>query len=324
MKRNTIIIIILFVTVALSAQVVTRDFKIDKQYLNIPISQKQNRHRVHWIIKGDTLTYSNIRIANENPDYWVFKDVTEYMGKVLKITFSENVSGLDKIYLSDKFAGQDSIYKEARRPQFHFSSRRGWNNDPNGLVYHDGEYHLFYQHNPFEILWKNMTWGHAVSPDLIHWTELNDALHPDPLGTMFSGSAVIDKENTAGWGTIPTLDMPFSQMMCFPTELTLRSTNEGPRIFSEPVNAINSLHKKAHDLLGLTIPEVNENLKEIDHDLLHVVARVESFINNGHIVFVKPLAEPKKDEGLIVHGNLDEVKVHSFTVYELKTAWTKD
>jgi fructan beta-fructosidase len=126
--------------------------------------------------------------------------VSDLKDKKIKLIFQKQVKGIDMIYQSDKFAGEDSLYHERNRPQFHFSSRRGWNNDPNGLVCYDGEYHLFYQHNPFETSWGNMHWGHAVSKDLLHWEELNDVLYPDALGAMFSGSVVIDKENTAGWG----------------------------------------------------------------------------------------------------------------------------
>lgn len=174
--------------------------KITKKYINLPVSHQVKRDKMTFSIKGKEERSFVIRLANENPDYWVFCDVSSLQGKTVQIAYEGDPAGLKQIYQADEIAGQDKMYKEANRPQYHFTTRRGWINDPNGLLYYDGEYHLFYQHNPYEREWENMHWGHAVSKDLIHWEELPEALYPDQWGTMFSGSAVIDYENTSGFG----------------------------------------------------------------------------------------------------------------------------
>src|SRR3954454_17739840 len=98
-------------------------------------------------------------------------------------------------------AQQDtSVYSELYRPEIHFSPKEHWINDPNGMVYNDGVHHLFYQYYPDGTTWGPMHWGHATSPDMIHWTEKPITLYPDSLGYIFSGSVVVDKNNTSGFG----------------------------------------------------------------------------------------------------------------------------
>lgn len=196
--------------------------RISKRYLNIPISSSVERKIMTVSSDQKQQRKFDIRLAVGEPDYWVFSDVTEFMNKSIMISCLDNEQGLNLIYQSDEIAGQDSLYKEQNRSQFHFSSRRGWNNDPNGLVYYEGEYHLYYQHNPYGREWGNMHWGHAVSKDLIHWEELPVALYPDEHGTMFSGSAIIDYNNTAGFNkgnhpamvAVYTSDNPEKQIQC--------------------------------------------------------------------------------------------------------------
>ena len=202
--------ILLFIGYSLSAGEIK--IKIDKRYLNIPVSHKEDRHKMTFEVKGQPALSVVIRLAHDEADYLVFKDVSNLKGKTLTISYEGNEKGLSNIYQDDNIKGEDNLYKENNRPQFHFTTQRGWINDPNGLVYYDGEYHLFYQHNPFEREWENMHWGHAVSKDLVHWEELTDALYPDHLGGMFSGSAVIDYGNTAGYnkGDTPAMIVAYT------------------------------------------------------------------------------------------------------------------
>lgn len=181
--------------------------KITKKYLNFPVSHQIDRKAMSIKVDGKTERMFDIRLATGKPDYWVFCDMSEFQNKNVTIEYPTTDGRLNQLYQDNEIAGKDSLYKEQNRPQFHFSSRRGWNNDPNGLLYYEGEYHLFYQHNPYEREWGNMHWGHAVSRDLIHWEELPIALYPDEHGTMFSGSVVVDYNNTAGFnkGNSPAL-----------------------------------------------------------------------------------------------------------------------
>ncbi len=448
-------------------ETVSRDFLIEKKFLNFPIELSEDRQRMDWVLNKEKVQYIDIRLSNENIDYWVFQDVSQFKGKKLTISFSEKVSGIDKIFQSNNWAGQDSVYQESKRPQIHFSSKRGWNNDPNGLVFANGEYHLFYQHNPYEHTWGNMHWGHAISKDLLHWEELGDVLFPDQWGTMFSGTAAIDHNNTSGfqkgdmppiivaytahdhnngdaiqtqciaysndngrsftkyagnpvinskaqWNSRNTRDpkifwyepikkwvmmlfekdghsiyhsdnlkeweykshlagfwecpelfelpvdgnkyntkwvtygasgtyligdfdgyefkpssgkhkyvhgqlyaaqtfnnipdddgrriqfgwgrgidhggkMPFGQLMLFPTELTLRSTRNGVRLFNEPISAIKTLHKKSYSWSNLTKEKANERLKVLNGNLFHIKMKVKiidgtsfNFLFNGN------------------------------------------
>jgi fructan beta-fructosidase len=189
----------------LQAEPAHRDIAIDSRYLHLPIKTGAPKRRMRFVVDGRTVREFEIEWAEAEPDFWAFSDVSPFRGRKLRIEVNAlpgDSRGLAAITQGNDIRGADALYKEKHRPQFHFTSRRGWLNDPNGLVYHKGEYHLFYQHNPYGWDWGNMHWGHAVSTDLVHWRELPIALYPRRFDDWcFSGSAVVDRKNTSGFKT---------------------------------------------------------------------------------------------------------------------------
>ena len=199
-----------------------RSLVINQRFLNLPIknggphrkvsvtvangSEKETLELAEAIARfgeGGLPVSNDIELADGEPDWWAPLDVSAYQGQTVIVEVDkmpENSKALSAIVPGNQMKGAEGLYHEPLRNQFHFSPKRGWNNDPNGLVLYRGEYHMFFQHNPYGWNWGNMHWGHSVSRDLVHWTELGDVLAPDKFGPMFSGSAVVDWANTSGFG----------------------------------------------------------------------------------------------------------------------------
>ncbi|NQT17668.1 MAG: GH32 C-terminal domain-containing protein, partial [Planctomycetes bacterium] len=188
----------------LTLETIARELTVDKPLLHLPVKTGAKKRLMRLVVDGKMVREFVIELAKEEPDFWTYTEVDQYLGKTMRIEVDKmppDSTALEALELADQRPDPEGTYGEPLRPQFHFTPARGWTNDPNGLMYYDGQYHLFFQHNPFGVNWGNMTWGHAVSPDMFHWRQLPDAIHQDALGTIFSGAGVVDQGNTAGWQT---------------------------------------------------------------------------------------------------------------------------
>jgi len=147
-----------------------RNFVVTEQLLLIPIQNGADKAQVSLFVDRKRVRQFTAELARtkENISFWAYLDLRAFVGASARVVVTGSESSRVKlIRQGDSYPGKENLYAESWRPQFHFTSRQGWNNDPNGLVYLQGEWHLFYQHNPMGWLWGNMHWGHAVSEDLV-------------------------------------------------------------------------------------------------------------------------------------------------------------
>lgn len=200
-----------------NGQVLERKILLKGRYLLWPVKTGEkdgSTQRVTVTVDGKLVHAFSIELSTE-PEWFAHTDMAAWQGKdaIIRVDGKWPANSppapdspvLELVRNSDRIWSDENLYREELRPQLHFSSRRGWLNDPNGLCFYNGEYHLFYQHNPYGWRWGNMHWAHAVSKDLVHWKEQPIALYPDLSANehrmMFSGSAVVDWKNTSGLGS---------------------------------------------------------------------------------------------------------------------------
>ena len=181
--------------------------KTTEKYILLPVEESEGIAHIRVIKDNQVVKEFNCKLSVNKTDYTVPLDVSEFGGDVLldiQLTGDKRTTGLIENFAcwkdfkeTSKF---DTTNREKFRPIYHHTPAYGWMNDPNGMFYKDGVWHLYYQYNPFGSQWENMNWAHSTSTDLMHWTYQGEAIQPDALGTIFSGSCVVDKDNTAGFG----------------------------------------------------------------------------------------------------------------------------
>ncbi|MDE7412618.1 MAG: DUF4980 domain-containing protein [Muribaculaceae bacterium] len=226
----------------------------DGRYLLLPVQESVADAKVNVLIDGKLERTFYVRLAKSKVDYTVPLDLEPYKGHnvVLDINANHDRSSVreakegacwDAITLSNTF---DTTNREKFRPVYHHTPEWGWMNDPNGMFYKDGEWHLYYQWNPFGSKWQNMTWGHSSSSDLINWKHHAVAIEPDGLGTIFSGSCALDPDNSTGFGKDAIVAL-YTAANTSQMQSLAHSDNNGESFIKYPGNPVFTLETEARD-----------------------------------------------------------------------------
>lgn len=246
----------------------------DSRYLLLPVQESTDDAKINVLVDGNVAETIYVRLAKSKTDYTVPFDLTPYKGHdvMLDVVIPQSRGSVREakddacwrgIVLADTF---DTANREKYRPAFHHTPRYGWMNDPNGMFYKDGRWHLYYQYNPYGSKWQNMTWGHSVSDDLVNWEHLPEAIRPNGLGSVFSGSCAVDHDNTAGFGSDAVIAL-YTSAGTSQMQSLASSTDDGLTFNIYPSNPVLTLESEARD------PKVfwNDSTKEWNMILAHAL-----------------------------------------------------
>lgn len=246
----------------------------DSRYLLLPVQESTDDAKINVLVDGNVAETIYVRLAKSKTDYTVPFDLTPYKGHdvILDVVIPQSRGSVREakddacwrgIVLADTF---DTANREKYRPAFHHTPRYGWMNDPNGMFYKDGRWHLYYQYNPYGSKWQNMTWGHSVSDDLVNWEHLPEAIRPNGLGSVFSGSCAVDHDNTAGFGSDAVIAL-YTSAGTSQMQSLASSTDDGLTFNIYPSNPVLTLESEARD------PKVfwNDSTKEWNMILAHAL-----------------------------------------------------
>ena len=211
-------------------------------FLWLPLNRNSPIVKLHFLSEGIKFGETDINLNPDYPEYYAAMDLTDYVGSIIEVRCSLPDSILSSLRFHE--ARPDTVYPG--RPLVHFTAPTGWINDPNGLVYADGIWHLYHQWNPYGTEWGNMHWGHAVSGNLITWEHKGIVMEPDEYGTIFSGCGWQDRENTAGFGKGALLFFYTAAGGC--NQWSVDTGNQHTQRMAVSVNAGDTLLKKGQVL----------------------------------------------------------------------------
>ena len=226
----------------------------DSKYLLLPVQESNDDARINVLVDGRLDKVINVKLAKSKVDYYVPFDLSSYKGHELAMNIvttqgrstvreAKDDACWKNLTLSDTF---DTTNREKYRPVYHHTPLYGWMNDPNGMFYKDGVWHLYFQHNPYGSKWQNLSWGHSSSKDLINWTPEPEALEPNGLGMVLSGSCVLDTNNAAGYGKDAVLGL-YTSADVSQTQSLVWSKDNGKTFEFYPANPIITLESEARD-----------------------------------------------------------------------------